>query len=134
MSARRIAIASIALVLSLMGAAGTANAATHDNGVCESGEMCLWYNSYYKGGVWDSYWSDAEYTSADVFHGTGGQINNNSASVRNRDATHNTIHYQYYNWTGWAFLVLIAGDPQDRLTLPSEYKNQFSSFQFSAIG
>ncbi|MFE9861327.1 peptidase inhibitor family I36 protein [Streptomyces sp. NPDC005506] len=133
MSARRMGVVGAITALAIMGAAGSASAAS-DDGSCESGEVCLYYNSNYQGGVWDSYWSDAEYTSADTFHGTGGQVNNNSASIRNKDPKNNSRQWQYYNWTGWAFVVLAYGDPNNQFTLFDPYKNAFSSGEFFPYG
>ncbi|MCZ7460638.1 peptidase inhibitor family I36 protein [Streptomyces sp. WMMC940] len=131
-TALSVAAVSIAACLST---ATPASAATADNGVCETYEICWYYNSGYRGGVADFTQADARYDQNDTFHGTGGQINNNIASGKNRNPGYNAIGWQYYNWTGWAFTLLASGDPNCCVSeLPGAYKNAISSHSHRPYG
>lgn len=110
-----------------------ASAYTEDNGKCETREVCLWYNSYFKGGVID-FFSEIEDYSEWTFHGTGGNVNNNTASVRNYDGTRCSVQWQYLYQTGLSFAVGRAsseGSNDEFATLPAGYKNAFSSDSWS---
>lgn len=86
------ALALAVSVLTGIAAADTAHAATERNGVCESGELCLYYHSNQQGSVSDFAWSVWQYGSTQPncydFRGPGagrGQcIKNQTASAWNR--------------------------------------------------
>ncbi|HWC22226.1 MAG TPA: peptidase inhibitor family I36 protein [Flexivirga sp.] len=113
-----------------------AHAATARNGVCESGEFCLYYNSYQGGSVSDFSTSVSNYgtdpATCYVFKGTGAGkglcVKNNAASVWNR--TSKTV-YVYYN-SGY------AGSKQSfasgvKANLNSTLKNNNASHHIGAI-
>lgn len=94
-----IAAAVMGAALSLAGTA-PAQAATARNGVCESGEFCLYYNSDTQGSVSDFAGSISNYgtgSSCYEFKGSGagqGQcVKNNAASAWNRTGRYVTVFY-----------------------------------------
>lgn len=100
---KQLAYAGIAGTLmsaTLVVAAPSAQAAARD-GVCQTGEFCLYYNSYHQGSVSDFTTSISDYGSAPAtcyqFKGTGagqGQcVKNNAASAWNRTSGSVTIYY-----------------------------------------
>ncbi|HWC22225.1 MAG TPA: peptidase inhibitor family I36 protein [Flexivirga sp.] len=134
--------AMVALAGSTIALGGTvtvavpAHAATARNGVCESGEFCLYYNSDQGGSVSDFTTSVSNYgtdpATCYVFKGTGAGkglcVKNNAASVWNR--TSKTV-YVYYN-SGYAgtkqsFATGVKGN------LNSTLKNNDASHHIGAI-
>ncbi|MBT2397063.1 peptidase inhibitor family I36 protein [Streptomyces sp. ISL-100] len=83
-----IALAATAATGLTLATAGTASAATHKNGVVESGEFGLYYNSDFGGCVFDLYVADSNFYD-DKFigscAGSGQSTNDNTASYWNRD-------------------------------------------------
>lgn len=103
-------IALAALGAALLGAAvmavPSAQAATARNGVCESGEVCLYYNSGASGSVADFTGSVRSYGTGSgcakfvgAGNGRGTCVKNNAASVWNRTSVPVTIFYKS-NWSG----------------------------------
>ncbi|MGA5197759.1 peptidase inhibitor family I36 protein [Streptomyces exfoliatus] len=132
--------ASVALTSGavLGGTAGTASAATTALPSCPSSAICLYYNSYFGGGIKYFYGGIKQYYNF-TFTGEGGDINNNVASVKNRDSVNHVMEYQYYDYTGWGFKVWKYGSVDswggregysDWSTLPDTRKNAFSSHEF----
>lgn len=83
-----------------------AQAATARNGVCESGEVCLYFNSNHQGSLVDLSGSNKTYgTGASCIkfvsrgNGRGRCVKNNAASVWNRKTVPVTIFYKS-NWAG----------------------------------
>ncbi|CUU55507.1 hypothetical protein Ga0074812_105158 [Parafrankia irregularis] len=68
-----------------LGVAAPADAATHKNGVLETGEFGLYYLQNQSGYVFDLYVSDDNF-AGDVFPGTSISANDNTESYRNRDS------------------------------------------------
>ncbi|MFB8026066.1 MULTISPECIES: peptidase inhibitor family I36 protein [unclassified Streptomyces] len=133
-SRRAVVTIAAALSITAMGA-GTAQAG---NGTCNtgvlSGEFCLFYNSGYKGGTYDSNVNKSAYNSPDVFYGTTHPLNNNSASVRNYNSSYYAHGYQFYNYDGWNYTVPPYGTTDswggalwEVYELPSTVKNGISS-------
>lgn len=90
-----IAAAALAVAVAAVTIAGSAAPATADqgakhrratgkNGICEVGELCLYYFQNYQGPVLDLYLSDYNF-SDDHFPGTGTLADNNTESFWNRD-------------------------------------------------
>lgn len=104
---KKIALAAVgaALVSGAVLAAPAAHAATAGNGVCESGEFCLYYNSNHAGSLRDFSGSVKSYgtgTSCIKFvssgNGRGQCVKNNAASAWNRKTVPVTVFYK----SGWA--------------------------------
>ncbi|WP_200961785.1 peptidase inhibitor family I36 protein [Terrabacter sp. Soil811] len=90
---KTIASAAVAAALTgaVVAAAPTAQAATARNGVCETGEFCLYYNSGNGGSLVDLANSQSDYgtgsgcvTFVSAGNGQGQCVKNNAASVWNR--------------------------------------------------
>lgn len=122
----------------LGGNAGTASAATTAIPSCASGNVCVYWSSFFKDGIRGFYGNVNEY-GLYSFTGAGGNINNNVASVKNMDSTYHVMEYQYYNQTGWGFKVWKYGSVDswggregysEWSTLPDTRKNAFSSHEF----
>ncbi|MFI6898565.1 peptidase inhibitor family I36 protein [Streptomyces sp. NPDC050256] len=90
-----IALAATAVTGLALTTAGTASAATDENGNVESGEFGLYYNSNYAGCVFDLLDKDANFsnnyfrssTSSQTCPGQGQTTDDNTASYWNRDVT-----------------------------------------------
>ncbi|MFI2352013.1 hypothetical protein ACH492_34435 [Streptomyces sp. NPDC019443] len=83
----------MALGSASLATAGSASAATHDNGVMEQGEFGMYYNSYQGGCVFDLFNADGNF-SGNYFKtgpyrsscgGMGESTNDNTASFHNWD-------------------------------------------------
>ncbi|MHA6760850.1 hypothetical protein [Streptacidiphilus sp. PAMC 29251] len=122
---RRLAATSLVLVAVGAGAlatAGSASAATGKNGVLESGEFGLYYNSGEAGPVFDLFVADTNF-QGEVFpsnHGIG--VNDNTASYRNDDVN-----------VWWVYTDASAGGSEGSLPVgyvgnaSSGFKNKISS-------
>ncbi|WP_299443685.1 peptidase inhibitor family I36 protein [uncultured Phycicoccus sp.] len=118
--------AAAALAAATLATAPAAQAATAKNGVCETGEFCLYYNSDHGGSLVDLANSQKDYgTGAGCIEfvstgsGKGQCIKNNVASVWNRESTVVTVFYKS-NWSG-AIDSIAAGD---KVNLRPELKNE----------
>ncbi|MFD9698368.1 peptidase inhibitor family I36 protein [Lentzea sp. NPDC059081] len=117
--------------------AGAANAATARNGVCESGEFCLYYNSNQAGSVSDFDTSIPDYgddqPSCYEFksdgNGKGLCVKNNAAAVWNRTSSSVTV---YFN-SGYAGpkQTIAAGA---KANLNSDLKNENASHKLADSG
>ena len=116
-------------------AAPAAHAATARNGVCETGEFCLYYNSYEAGSVSDFSTSISDYGATQPgcyeFKGTGaGQglcVKNNAASVWNRTGKTVTVFYNSgYAGASQSFAAGVKGN------LNSTLKNNNASHRIGA--
>ncbi|GAB1511413.1 peptidase inhibitor family I36 protein [Actinophytocola sp. KF-1] len=127
---RKLKVALAGLGVALLGATvvgvPSAQAATARNGVCESGEVCLYYNSDNQGSLVDFSGSVKDYgtgTDCVKFVGSGsgrGQcVKNNAASVWNRKSVPVTIFYK----SGWSGAIdsFVAGGKGN---LRPELKNE----------
>lgn len=128
---RRLAWAGIAGTLmsaTLVAAAPLAEAATQD-GVCQSGEFCLYYNSYQQGSVSDFAGSISDYGSTYVFKGPGAgqgtRVKNGAASVWNR--TFGSVRVYYNSGYSGASQAIAPGG---KLNLNSTLKNENASHKF----
>ncbi len=112
----KIALASLGVALLSATVLGvpSAQAATARNGVCESGEVCLYYNSNNAGSLVDFKGSIKNYgTGSDCVryvgpgNGRGQCVKNNAASVWNRKSVPVTIFYK----SGWSGAIdsFVAG-------------------------
>ena len=115
----KLAVLAPLAALSLAGlAAGTASADTHDthgaapksdvtvmtesNGVCETDELCLYFNSNHQGSLADFYYEVedfAGFTFLSSGNGKGQPVKNNAASACNKD---NLLTARIYFNSGWA--------------------------------
>lgn len=125
---RRLAYAGLAATLmsaTLVVAAPSAEAAAQD-GVCQAGEFCLYYNSYQQGSVSDFTRSISDYGSTYMFKGPGAgqgsRVKNGAASAWNR--TFGSVRV-YYN-SGYSG-VSQAIAPGAKVNLNSTLKNQNAS-------
>lgn len=131
-------LAASALVAVGAGAAiaAPAHAATARNGVCESGEFCLYYNSNEAGSVSDFTTSIANYGATQPgcydFKGSGAGkglcVKNNAASVWNR--TSKTVYVYYNSNYGGSKQAIAAGA---KANLNSTLKNNDASHHIGAI-
>ncbi|MEU7020532.1 peptidase inhibitor family I36 protein [Streptomyces sp. NPDC046203] len=117
---RRIAATTVALAALGAGAlatAGSASAATGKNGVLETGEFGLYYNSNQGGAVFDLFLSDANFIN-DYFagpgNGAGQNVNDNTASYKNRDSN-----------TWWVYTNADAGGIEG--SIPAGYSGNAST-------
>lgn len=100
---RRVALAmSIAGAL-LVGSGGVASAGSY-NGSCESsggGEICLYRNYEFAGGIYDTLYSKTNYDGS-TYYGTSTLIDNTMSSAKNMDMVNNVGFYSGKNYTGTA--------------------------------
>ncbi|WP_323100307.1 peptidase inhibitor family I36 protein [Intrasporangium sp. YIM S08009] len=115
-----------ALAAALVTPAPAAQAATARNGVCESGEFCLYYNSGNGGSLVDLANSQSDYgtgagciTFVSAGNGQGQCVKNNAASVWNREASVATVFYR----SGFSGAI-DSIDPGVKADLRSELKNE----------
>ncbi|MFD7442402.1 peptidase inhibitor family I36 protein [Streptomyces sp. NPDC059909] len=83
------------------GAAGTANAGSY-NSSCESsngGEICLYRNYEFAGGLYDTLYSKTNYDGS-TYYGTSTLIDNTMSSAKNMDTVNNVGFYAGKNYTG----------------------------------
>lgn len=128
MDVRKAALAGVGAVVTGMALAAspTAQAATSQNGVCETGEFCLYYNSNHTGSMVDLGGSVKDYgtgTGCVTFRtagsGRGLCVKNNAASVWNREAAAVTV----FSKSGWAGSIdaVLSGS---KVNLKSTIKNR----------
>ena len=134
-STRRAAaglLAAVGIAASLVAIAPGAQAADRD-GICQSGEFCLYYNSDHAGSVSDFTGSIADYgaTQPDCYEfkgagaGQGQCVKNNAASVWNR--TGGTVTVFYNSDFGGASQSFAAGA---KVNLNATLKNENASHKF----
>lgn len=107
--------------------APTAQAATAQNGMCESGEVCLYYNSDQQGSMVDLVGGHKDYGSntstcikfITAGAGRGQCVKNNAASVWNRESAVVTVFYKS-DWAG----AIDSIDSGARANLSSTLKNE----------
>jgi hypothetical protein len=128
---KRIALAAIVStvvsgVVMAAPAAQAAPAATAGNGVCESGEVCLYYNSNHRGSLRDFNGSVQSYgTGASCLKfissgaGRGVCVKNHAASVWNRTSVPVAVFYKS-NWAG----AIDSFNSGEKTNLASYLKNQ----------
>jgi hypothetical protein len=79
------------------------------NGLCEAGELCLYYLQNKTGRIFDLYFSDSNFWG-DVFPGSAISADNNVRSYRNRD----TYYWRVYSGANYAagteILCIAPGD------------------------
>lgn len=100
------------------------------NGVCQSGELCYYYNSYQTGSLSDHKPTHGDYGATQptcyVFKSTGNGkgvcVKNHAASVWNR--TGKTVRVHYNSWYGGAYQSIPAGA---KVNLNATLKNQNAS-------
>jgi murein DD-endopeptidase MepM/ murein hydrolase activator NlpD len=118
--------AAAALAGALVAHAPAAQAATAKNGICETGEFCLYYNSDNQGSLVDLANSQSDYgTGADCVafvsagSGNGQCVKNNAASVWNREGAVATVFYK----SGWSGAI-DSIEPGVKANLRPELKNE----------
>lgn len=101
-------------------------AATARNGVCESGEVCLYYNSNHRGSLVDFNGSVKTYGTGSGCikfvgpgSGRGRCVKNHAASVWNRKSAPVTIFYKS-NWSG----IIDSFGAKQKANLRAELKNE----------
>jgi hypothetical protein len=121
------------LVALLLGAAATAalavpaSASSYD-GICETGEVCLYWGASLNGGMADFYNDIHNYTSfrfKGSGFGVGQNINDNVASLRNRGRVCNVTNYQH-SWGRGDYTTTAPGEARNGASL-GNLINQFSS-------
>lgn len=128
----------VALISGLIGvffATSPATAATTRNGVCESGEFCLYYNSDHAGSVSDFATSISDYgdTQPDCYefksagNGQGLCVKNNAAAAWNRTGGSVTVFYN--SGYGGASQTIGSGG---KVNLVTGIKNENASHRFGA--
>jgi hypothetical protein len=88
-----VATGAVAAAVAGVGLAGSAPAAAHKDGRCDSGDMCLYYLTGFRGPIFDLFVSDNDF-SDDRFPGTSIPANDNTESGSNHDT------YTWYLYTG----------------------------------
>ncbi|MEV0272741.1 M23 family metallopeptidase [Hamadaea sp. NPDC050747] len=133
---RTLIVAATAVLLGAMVGAAPAQAANARNGVCEDGEICLYYNSDNAGSLVDFAGSIQDYgtgsgcvTFISSGSGRGQCVKNNAASVWNRKSVPVTIFYKS-DWSG-AIDSFIAGAKGN---LRPELKNENASHVVGEAG
>lgn len=122
---RKLLVAAAFSAASIAGFAATPAGAGEYNGVCESGEFCLWYNPNFSNGIFDMYYSDSNLHD-NRFIGNSGQIvGNNSASAWNNDSLRWYVcdGTGYTGCTGWY-------DPGDSNSQMTNWRNIISSVHY----
>ena len=121
-----VAAAAAAIGAALVAPAPAAQAATARNGVCETGEFCLYYNSGNGGSLVDLANSQSDYgtgagcvTFVSAGNGQGQCVKNNAASVWNREAAVATVFYR----SGWSGAI-DSVEPGVKADLRSDLKNE----------
>ncbi|MFJ5990879.1 peptidase inhibitor family I36 protein [Lentzea sp. NPDC092896] len=132
---KTIFVALMGALVSASFGAGVANAATDRNGVCESGEFCLYYNSDQAGSVSDFAGSISDYGDSQpscyefksAGNGQGVCVKNNAAAVWNRTSGNVTVYYNSgYAGANQTFASGAKGN------LKAELKNENASHRFGA--
>ena len=77
------------------------------NGVCESGELCLYYLTNYTPPIFDLYVSDSNF-AGEYFPGTTTRADSNTRSYWNRDDLYWRVYYGY-NYTGSSYCIAPGG-------------------------
>ncbi|MFF1847784.1 peptidase inhibitor family I36 protein [Streptomyces sp. NPDC058232] len=98
---RSVTLAVTVVSALLVGSAGTASAGSY-NGSCESsggGEICLYRNSEFVGGLYDTLYSKTDYNGS-TYYGTSTLIDNTLSSAKNMDVVNNVGFYSGKNYTG----------------------------------
>lgn len=105
--ARRIAvlIGVVAAVIAGLVALPTPAQAADRNGVCETGELCLWQNTGFRAGRYDAFYSvaymkDRSYVAA---CSTGCSLNESVSSLANYDRVHWVRLFEHANYSGLYF-------------------------------
>ncbi|MBC9820048.1 peptidoglycan DD-metalloendopeptidase family protein [Terrabacter sp. MAHUQ-38] len=121
-----VVAAATTLAGALVAPVPTAQAATAKNGVCETGEFCLYYNSDNQGSLVDLANSQSDYGTGagcvafvSAGSGSGQCVKNNAASVWNREGAVATVFYR----SGWSGAI-DSIEPGVRANLRSELKNE----------
>ncbi len=127
---KKLGYAGIAASLlgGMLAVSAPANAAVAQNGVCESGEFCLYYNSDRTGSLSDFTGSIADYGTYKFKSAGAGQgqlVKNNAASVRN--LTFRTVTVFYYSNYGGSSQAVAPGAAAN---LSTTLKNQNASHRF----
>ena len=101
----------------------------HEDGVCNTGELCVWYLSGRQGSFVD-YWWGANDMAADVFlsagAGQGQVVANNAESAWNYDSTYTAILCTEAYHTGNCILI----PPNSGRDFGPGYLNNIESFQW----
>lgn len=131
-----LAAAAAALAGAVVATAPTAQAATARNGVCETGEFCLYYNSGNQGSLADLSGSDSDYgtgagcvTFVSAGNGKGLCVKNNAASVWNREGAVATVFYR----SGYSGAI-DSVEPGAKADLRPELKNENAGHLVGAAG
>ena len=88
--------------------------ATSYNGKCESsggGEICLYKDANFTGGLYDTLYSKPSYTG--TYYGTNTSINNSVTSVINKDPSHTAFLFDGANYTGESTTIGNGGSYAD---------------------
>lgn len=114
----------------------SASAAEARNGVCESGEFCLYYNSDHGGSMIDLAFGDKNYGAGDsctafktAGAGQGQCVKNNTASVWNRESSVVTVFYKS-DWAGAVDSIPSGG----KVNLSSTLKNNNAGHVVGEVG
>ncbi|WP_392543829.1 peptidase inhibitor family I36 protein [Oryzobacter telluris] len=121
-----LAGAGFAMMGAIVATAPSAQAATSKNGVCETGEFCLYFNSNHTGSMVDLGSGVKDYGSGSTCvkfitagSGRGQCVKNHAASVWNREAAAVTVFYK----SGWAGSIDAIGSGS-KVNLKSTLKNE----------
>lgn len=123
----RTGVVALLLAAATVALAVPASASSYD-GICETGEVCLFWGGSFNGGMADFY-NDIHNYNSFVFKGSGvgvGQnINDNVASLRSRARFCNVTNYQH-SWGRGDYTTTAPGEWRNGQSL-GHLINQFSS-------
>jgi len=104
---------------------------TGKNGVCETGELCLYFLQDKTGAFLDLFLSDGNFGN-DVLRGGGSgdlaPANNNTRSIRNQDS----FYWRIYNGTNNTGTVILCTAPGDVGNFTASLWDKASSASFSS--
>jgi len=104
---------------------------TGKNGVCESGELCLYYLQDKRGAFLDLFVSDPDFSNDVLRGGTPGNLanaNNNTRSIRNRDS----FYWRVYDGTNYTGTVILCAAPGDVGNFTASLWDRASSASYSS--
>ncbi|WP_405100791.1 peptidase inhibitor family I36 protein [Micromonospora sp. NBC_01412] len=129
----------------LLAVAGPAQASTSRNGVCESGELCMWQNNDLRGGRYDTAATTADFRQWTFVAACTSDcsLQDNVSSLRNYDPVNPVRLFEHENFRGLYFWRQKANSGQSdealNLTLDRDqngnnWNDRFSSFCFVWAG
>lgn len=137
-------LGALALIISGLLTVATPAQAVSRDGVCDSGELCMWQAVDFRGGRYDTASTTANFQSLSYVAACSGcALDNTVSSLINRDAVHPVRLFDHANYQGLYFWRQKAwsgdSDQAQNLTLDrdqngDDWNDRFSSFCFVYAG